>query len=125
MSPVFVYTGIRVRDIDRSLKFYTEVLGLKLKSRIAIPGTGGEVVELADETGNELELNYYPEGSKFHREYAAGEELDHLAFKVADAAKFIAYAESKGYPVKLKVESESSSWSYIVDPDGIYIEIIE
>jgi len=51
-----------------------------------------------------LELNRYPESSKFYSEYAAGDELDHLAFVVKDV--------KKGTEV------------YVKDPDGIWIELL-
>ena len=46
-------------DLDRSLKFYTGLLGMKVKGRTKLDETGGEVVSLVSEEGGpELELNY-------------------------------------------------------------------
>jgi lactoylglutathione lyase len=122
----FYYTGVRVKDLDESVAFYTSVLGMKLIRRIPINATQGEVAELASEDGGSmLELNYYPEGTKFYTKYSAGEELDHLAFKVENLEDFVLKAKKQGYPVELEVKSDSSKWAYIKDPNGIFIELVD
>ncbi len=56
----FYYTGIRVRDLKRSLDFYAKVIGLKVVGR----GTmlhGGKYVHLRGKGSKQmLELNWYP-----------------------------------------------------------------
>src|SRR5438552_18819424 len=73
------YTGIRVRDMDASLRFYTEVLGMRdLEKRYRTPPTEGEVVTLKSRDGGQLlELIWYAEGSRFGRPYVNGDALDH------------------------------------------------
>ena len=80
------YTGIRVKDMDESLQFYTGVLGMDVvDKREPTPPTNGEVVTLRSSGGDQLlELNWYAEGSRFGPPYVNGEELDHLAFDVDD-----------------------------------------
>jgi len=46
MKSKFAYVGIRVRDIDESIKFYTDVLGMKLKGRSTMAQTKGEIASL-------------------------------------------------------------------------------
>jgi lactoylglutathione lyase len=124
MKTTFGYTGIRVKDMDASIKFYTEVMGMKLKGRNPIDATGGEVAGLVSEDGGpELELNYYREASKYFEPYSRGQELDHLAFHVEDLDNFLSEAEKLGYGPVLEVKSTNSKWAYIQDPNGIYIEI--
>ena len=53
----FFYTGIIVRDLDRSIKFYTEVIGMKLVARIKNPYTNGEFAELVSREGDSPILN--------------------------------------------------------------------
>ena len=119
-----MYTGIRVKDLDRSIDFYTRVLGMKLTGRAKIQATKGEVAGLASEDGgHELELNFYPKGSRFATRYLAGHGLDHLAFRVEDIDRAIREAEEAGYPPVLEMKTEKSRWVYIVDPNGIYIEL--
>src|SRR6266545_714131 len=80
------YVGIRVTDLDRSIKFYTELFGLKEDRRGDSRkfGLGFWVVLRDDTTGERIELNWYPPGSKYATPYTAGEGLDHLGFVVED-----------------------------------------
>ena len=59
MKPKLMYFGIRVKNMDQSIKFYTEVMGMKLKERIPhFDTTGGEVaVVVSEEKGPKIELN--------------------------------------------------------------------
>jgi lactoylglutathione lyase len=124
MKARLIYTGIRVKDLDESIKFYTGVLGMKLTGRTRIEATKGETAGLVSEDGGHLlELNYYPKGSRFQTAYAPGDALDHLAFQVDDLKKAIAEAEKAGYPVVLDMKTETSRWTYIKDPNGIYVEL--
>lgn len=124
MKTRFVYVGIRVQDLQRSLDFYTKLLGMKEFNRYRIEETKGQVVNLHDEKGGfTLELNYYEPGSQYNTKYAPGEGLDHLAFKVDDLGKAVEEARSAGYPPVCEVRAGGSRWIYIEDPDGIWIEL--
>ena len=93
MRYTFAYVGIQVRDLERSIAFFRDVLGMEQGRRERVPETGGEWAELRS-PGSDLllELNWYPEGSRFFRRpYRHGEELDHLAFDCEDAD--VAYRE--------------------------------
>ena len=77
----FKYTGIRVRDLQRSLEFYTKTMGLKQTHRGTMHA-GGKYIQLQDtESQQVLELNYYPSGTKYYEGYCEGSELDHIAFQ--------------------------------------------
>jgi lactoylglutathione lyase len=118
-----IYTGIRVKDMEKSIEFYTKVLGMKVTGRTKVDATKGETVGLASEEGGHfLELNYYEKGSNFDTKYGVGDGLDHLGFQVDDLKKAIAEAAKAGYPVVLDMKTQSSRWTYIKDPNGIYIE---
>src|SRR3989442_12615086 len=95
------YTGIRVKNMDESLRFYTGVLGMEIvEKREPTPPTKGEVVTLGSPGGDQLlELNWYAEGSRFGLPYVNGEELDHLAFDVGDLDGAIAELSRKGVEV--------------------------
>lgn len=124
MKAKLIYTGIRVKDLEKSIEFYTKVLGMKVTGRTQIEATKGETVGLVSEEGGHLiELNYYGKGSEFDTSYAVGSGLDHLAFQVDDLGKALAEARKAGYPVVLDMKTRTSRWTYIKDPNGIYIEL--
>lgn len=127
MKPRMIYTGIRVRELDRSIKFYTEILGMELVQRYKTEETEGEIAMLrSPETGLMLELNWYREGSRFGTSYVNGSELDHLAFDVEDLDNWIRIIEDKGVKVLFRPK-EIAGWNeaFIEDPDGIWIEFLQ
>src|SRR2546430_17585309 len=68
----FRYTGIRVRDLDRSIAFYTTVLGMQVTWRMRIRETGGAIAVLKSPRGSQrLELNWYPPRGRY-RVYRQG-----------------------------------------------------
>ncbi len=123
MDVTFAYTGLRVKDLEASVRFYTTVLGFKEVDRFTQPTTKGTVVILArDELGHQLELNYYPKGSPYDTKYAVGEGLDHLGFETADLDAVLAEVKKAGYAAVLELKDPSHRWAYIRDPNGIWIE---
>jgi lactoylglutathione lyase len=113
-----------VTDLQRSIDFYTKVLGMKVKGRGKIDQTKGETVGLESEKdGFALELNYYEKSSPFNTEYVVGEGLDHLAFNVDNLEKALEEAKKAGYKAILEMKADGGRWAYIQDPDGIWIEL--
>ncbi|HEY7588978.1 MAG TPA: VOC family protein [Thermoplasmata archaeon] len=127
MRFVLRYTGLRVRDLDRSIRFYTEVMGLSLLRRVPAPETRGEFAIVGGGTsGHWLELNWYGADSPAAGPYREGDELDHVAFEVEDLDAALTYLESRGHPtVSYRRKSTSSEWAYVQDPDGIWIELFQ
>ncbi len=124
MKTKFVYTGIRVSNLEKSIDFYTKILGMHVKSRQKIKEASGEVVSMAcSPEGPELELNYYDRGSMFDAPYTVGEGLDHLAFSVDDLDAAVEECTKAGHPVVQEIRTERSRWVYVRDPDGNYIEL--
>jgi lactoylglutathione lyase len=126
MKSKFTYAGIRVTNLQRSIDFYTKVLGMKVKGRSKIDQTKGETVGLESEKdGFTLELNYYQKDSPFDTKYIVGEGLDHLAFKVDNLEKALEEAKKAGYKTILEMKADGGRllWAYIEDPDGIWIEL--
>ena len=124
MKSKFTYVGIRVKDLQKSIDFYTKLLGMKVKGRNRIEMAKGEVVSLeSDGVAFELELNYYEKDSPYYTEYAAGEALDHLAFGVEDLNRVLEEARKGGYRVISEMKSNESRWAYIEDPNGIWVEL--
>lgn len=124
MKSKFTYVGIRVTDLQKSIDFYTKILGMKVTGRGKLEQTKGETVGLQSEKdGFILELNYYEKDSPYNTKYIVGEGLDHLAFKVDDLDKALEEARLAGYRTILEMKADSNRWAYIEDPDGIWIEL--
>lgn len=120
----FYYSGIRVRDLKKSLDFYTKALGMKVVKRGTMPH-GGKWVQLRGEGSAQLlELNWYPEGSRFHSKYTPGEELDHLAFRAKDVGGAYRLLLSKGATPAVPPEESEGTEVYVRDPDGIWLELL-
>lgn len=120
-----VYAGIRVTDPDRSLRFYTEGLGLKETSRGHM-SHGGLFIELQDpNTLQQLELNWYPSNSPYNTPYSAGEGLDHLGFEVEDAQSTYQRLLRLGATPAIEPWLERDRYwiGYVRDPDGLWIEV--
>ena len=124
MKSKFTYVGIRVTDLQRSIDFYTKILGMKVTGRGKIEQTKGETVGLQSEKeGFTLELNYYEVGSRYNTKYSVGEGLDHLAFKVDDLDDALKEAKKAGHRTILQMKANGGRWAYIEDPNGIWIEL--
>ena len=81
----FTYVGIRVKDLEQSVAFYTNYLGMIVKGRSRMEQTKGDAVSLQSADGKfDIELNHYDGDSPYNVPYVAGEGLDHLGFAVAD-----------------------------------------
>jgi catechol 2,3-dioxygenase-like lactoylglutathione lyase family enzyme len=65
MKAKFYYVGIRVTNVEKSIDFYTKLLGMKIVNRGKIERTKGETIALQSEEGSfMLELNYYEKDSR-------------------------------------------------------------
>lgn len=127
----FTYTGIRVKNMEESLKFYTDVLGMIIAEPLQkMTPTKGSVVTLkSPSSGQVLELNHYEEDSPFNSAYVNGEDLDHIAFDVQDLEGAVKELKRRGVDVVVEPYAIGSEigWTeaYIKDPNGIWIELLE
>ena len=126
------YVGIRVTNMERSLKFYTEIFRLEVVSQGDNgPLGGGTYVLLRDpNSGQKLELNYYPASSPYAVPYAPGEGLDHVAFRVKDVGATLRELAKHGVgqieiPESLADLGEGVRVAYVMDPDGMWIELYQ
>jgi len=120
----FIYTGIRTKNLDRSVEFYTETMGMKELGRGKMEA-GGIYVELKSKDSDQrLELNYYPPKSRFYEKYVSGSELDHLAFSCDDVRKDYIKVISGGATSAIEPGDEGgSTLAFVRDPDGVWIEL--
>jgi lactoylglutathione lyase len=120
-----VYVGLRVMDPERSVKFYTEGLGLKETGRGHM-SHGGLFIGLQDpNTMQQLELNWYPSDSPYNTPYSVGEGLDHLGFEVEDArATYNQLLLLGASPAVAPWLEQGKYWiGFVRDPDGLWIEL--
>jgi catechol 2,3-dioxygenase-like lactoylglutathione lyase family enzyme len=98
----FGYTGIRVRDLDGAIAFFTKYLGMKVRSRVKADWTKGEFASLVSAGEKHwLELNWYSDESTIAALFREGEELDHLGFEVDDFDGTLKRLNAAGYPTKI------------------------
>ena len=121
----FLHASITVRNMDESLRFYTEVLGLKFERRRSIPENHAEIAFVKDpESGARIELTHWEGKDQFD----AGEQLDHFAFEVTDMDGFLTRVRAMGVKVAkepFKLKGGSGRLAFILDPNEVWIELIE
>ena len=117
----FVYAGLRVRDLPRSIRFYQR-LGFHVASRGTMEH-GGRWVHLAfPGAAQELELNYYPPSNRFFEPIRRGTQFDHLGFRVANVEAWEKELRRRRFRVVARVRETHENLLYIADPDGNWIE---
>ena len=114
-----IHENYNVTDLDRSLSFYDQALGLKEKRRKAAKDGSFIIVYIGNEESEfELELTWL----KDHPQpYDIGEEEFHLAFKTDDFEAAHEQHEKMGC---ICFENPSMGIYFIQDPDGYWLEII-
>ncbi len=127
---MFAHTSIRASNMDRSIDFYTRLMGLKLLSRREIKQTNAEIAFLQDPEGKgaKLELTHYRDQKKFVQADYEDRLFDHIAFEIKDMNKTISKLRSE----KLTITDEPYTLgpagpliAFIEDPDGTLIELVE
>jgi lactoylglutathione lyase len=118
------HTMIRVADLDESIDFYTNKIGLELVSRDELPGADATLAFIRDpNSGHEIELTYNHDG----RDYDLGDAFGHIAFYVADVDATVAQWRERGVPVALEplVIGNGAKIAFVTDPTGYALELIE
>ena len=118
-----LHTRYRVDDLETSVKFYTEILGLTETRRHKSP-RGSELVFLATPNSDEeIELCSYPSSGGVQVQ----EDLTHLAFVVESLAEFEKHIQSLGveYSDGPHMKDSGGGFAFIDAPEGYEIELIE
>jgi lactoylglutathione lyase len=122
-----LHTMLRVGNLQRSIDFYTDVLGMKVlrttdrpeqKYTLAFVGYGDE----SQHAVLELTYNYGVD------RYELGTAFGHVAIAVPDAAAACAAVRAKGGTVSREagpVKGGTTVIAFVQDPDGYKIELIE
>lgn len=127
---VFVHTSVRTRNIDRSIDFYTRLMGLVLLGRHEIPQNDAEIAFLQDPKGEgaKLELTFYRKQKRFVQADYEDRIFDHLAFEVKNMKETVAKMQEAKVAITdepFKLGSTGPLIAFIEDPDGTLIELIE
>jgi lactoylglutathione lyase len=121
----FLHVSITVKDMDDSIRFYTDVIGLKLRTRREIPENNAEIAFLMDDQSDvQLELTYWKE----KKDWNQGDELDHLAFGVQDMDQAMKWFKDNNVEITKEpysLRGSTTRIAFIADPNGIWLEIIE
>jgi len=117
-----LHTRYRVEDLERTVRFYTEVLGLREVRRHKSP-RGSELVFLkADGSDEEIELCCFPASGPVQVQ----PDLTHLAFEVDSLEEFGKHLEKLGMKFSDGPHmSQSGAIAFIDAPEGYEVELIE
>jgi lactoylglutathione lyase len=124
----YLHTMVRVRDIDDSLRFYCDGLGLIETKRyesekgrftlIYLAARDDEDRAKADKAPElELTYNWDPE------EYTGGRNFGHLAYRVDDIYALCAHLQSMG--ITINRPPRDGHMAFIRSPDGISVELLQ
>jgi lactoylglutathione lyase len=122
-----LHTMIRVGDLERSIEFYTEALGMDLIRKQDYPGGRFTLAFLGygdEETTAVVELTHNWDTSS----YELGEGFGHIAIGVDDIAGACVHVREHGGKVVREpgpMKHGSTVIAFVEDPDGYKIEFIE
>ena len=116
----FLHTMVRVKDIDASLDFYINKLGLMEVRRREVPKGKFTLIFLAAAEGEaEIELTYNWD----NQEYDSGRNFGHLAFEVDDIYQVCQKLQNNG--VVINRPPRCGHMAFVKSPDNISIELIQ
>lgn len=117
----YLHTMVRISDVDESLKFYCDLLGLKETRRSDRPEHGYMLIFVAAEETPDAEIemtyNYDPE------EYSGGRNFGHLAFRVDNVYETCQRLQDGG--VTVNRPPRDGRMAFVRSPDGISIELLQ
>jgi len=116
--------------MERSIDFYTRLLGLELLGRHEIPQNNAEIAFLQDRDGKgaKLELTFYRKQKKFIQADYEDRIFDHIAFEIKDMKQIILTMRKENVAITdepFKLGPTGPIIAFIEDSDGTLIELIE
>jgi lactoylglutathione lyase len=116
--------------MDKSIDFYSRLMGLKLLSRREIPQNDAEIVFLQDPDGKgaRLELTFFRKQKNFVQAEYEERVFDHIAFEVKDMEETMTILRENKITVTdepYKLGPAGPVIAFIEDPDGTLIELVE
>lgn len=123
MLKKLLHTRYRVTDLEKTVAFYRDVLGLE-ETRRHTSGRGSQLVFFkAPGSDEEIEICKYDASGPV----VVGPDLTHLAFEVEDLEAFAREAAKKGYPLSdgPHQQGKGGAIAFIDAPEGYEIELIQ
>ncbi len=123
MIKKLLHTRYRVQDLEKTVAFYKDVLGLEETSRHT-SGRGSQLVFFkAPGSEEEIEICKFDESGPVQ----VGPDLTHLAFEVDDIEEFAKHSAAKGYPLSDGPHKSpmGSAIAFIDAPEGYEVELIQ
>ena len=123
-----LHTMLRVKDLDKSVDFYTRLLGMKELRRAEFPGGKFTLVFLGygdEESHTVLELTYNWDQEE---RYDLGNGYGHIALAAPDIYKTCEELEKAGCPIPRPpgpMQHGDTVIAFVEDPDGYKIELIQ
>jgi lactoylglutathione lyase len=121
----YLHTMVRVTDLDASLHFYCNALGLVLLSKREVPAGRFTLAFLAapgDETA-QVELTYNWPSDTGGEAYTGGRNFGHLAYAVDDIYATCAHLQAQG--VVINRPPRDGHMAFVRSPDGISVELLQ
>ncbi|WP_159016531.1 VOC family protein [Cognatiluteimonas profundi] len=123
----YLHTMVRVRDLDASLRFYCEGLGLReVRRQDNAQGRYTLVFLAADETPDaeiELTCNWPAPDGGAEQDYGSARNFGHLAFRVDDIYALCAKLQSMG--ITINRPPRDGHMAFVRSPDLISIELLQ
>ncbi len=122
----YLHTMVRVRDLDASLRFYSEGLGLKENRRMENEAGRYTLVFLAaaETPDAEIELTYnWPDESGNVEDYGSARNFGHLAFRVPDIYALCERLQAMGYAINRP--PRDGHMAFVRSPDLVSIELLQ
>lgn len=117
----FLHTMIRISDVNESLDFYINKLGLIETKRVDVPEGKFTLIFLATAVGEaEIELTHNWDSEE---EYQGGRNFGHLAFEVDDIYQTCQHLQDKG--VLINRPPRCGRMAFVKSPDNISIELLQ
>ena len=122
----YLHTMVRVRDLDASLRFYCEGLGLRETRRMEnAQGRYTLVFVAADETPDaEIELTWnWPGENGEAEDYGSARNFGHLAFRVRDIYALCEHLQAMGYTINRP--PRDGHMAFVRSPDLVSVELLQ
>ncbi|MGN6234553.1 VOC family protein [Dyella sp. KULCS107] len=118
----YLHSMVRVRDLEASLRFYCEGLGLREVRRRDVPAGKFTLVFLAasESPEAEIELTYNWDSSE---DYGSARNFGHLAFRVPDIYALCSHLQSMGYTIHRP--PRDGHMAFVRSPDLISVELLQ